>query len=224
MSTDSTPSSAAPTENPAPKRIPRLGWVIVFVVLVGLVAFAYVSLQKMRPVASALPRLEQAPSFSLTSQDGKTVTEAVLKGKVTVLNFIFTRCMGPCPRMSAQMGHLNQALGPKLEDVQLISVSVDPEHDTPAVLAEYGQRFGAEPGRWKLLTGPTDQIHNVMVKGFLLPLGTDKDGMPAHSTRFVIVDQQGVIRGYEDGESPEVVQKLLMDIGDLLREGKSGSR
>lgn len=224
MPTEPSPPSSAPAETPAPRRIPRLGWVIVFVVLVGLVAFAYVSLQKMRPAASSLPKLDQAPSFSLTSQEGRIVTDAVLKGKVTVLNFIFTRCMGPCPRMSAQMGRLNQALGPKLDDVQLISVSVDPEYDTPAVLAEYGERFGADPARWKLLTGPTDQIHNVMVKGFLLPLGTDKDGMPAHSTRFVVVDQQGVIRGYEDGENPEVVQKLLMDIGDLLREGKSASR
>jgi len=224
MPTESSTPSSAPVEAHGPKRIPRLGWVIVFVVLVGLVAFAYVSLQKMRPVASSLPKLDQAPAFSLTSQEGKTVTDSVLKGKVTVLNFIFTRCMGPCPRMSAQMGRLNQALGPKLDDVQLISVSVDPEFDTPAVLAEYGERFGADPARWKLLTGPTDQIHNVMVKGFLLPLGTDKDGMPAHSTRFVVVDQQGVIRGYEDGESPEAVQKLLMDIGDLLREGKSASR
>ena len=172
----------------------------------------------MKPVAAPHDRLAKAPEFSFTSQDGKTISTADLKGKVWVANFIFTRCAGPCPLMTGHMSELNQKLGDKLKDVELVSITVDPEYDSPQVLKEYGERVGASPERWKFLTGPTDKVQNVVVKGFLQALSKDDEGAPLHSTRFIVIDREGWIRSFQDGNDPELVQKLLLDIGDLLRE------
>lgn len=206
------------SERPQPRRIPRLGWAIAFLVLATLIAFAYASFEKMKPAAAPHDRYANAPEFQFTAQDGKTVSTEDLKGKVWIANFIFTRCAGPCPVMTSHMAELNRQLGTKLKDVELVSITVDPEYDSPSVLKEYGERVGATPERWKFLTGPNDQVQKVIVKGFLQALTKDGEGVPVHSTRFVLVDRDGWIRGFQDGNDPEVVQKLLVDIGDLLRE------
>ena len=123
--------------------------------------------------------------------------------------------------MTSRMAELNQALGGKAKDVELVSITVDPEYDTPEVLKEYGEQVGATPDRWKFLTGPKDQIETTVMKGFLQALSREPSGAPIHSTRFVLVDRDGWIRGFPDGNDPEIAQKLLMDIGDLLREAPS---
>lgn len=205
-------------ERPQPHRIPRLGWAIAFLVVISLTAFAYVSFKRMEPATPPMERYAKAPEFQFTQQDGKVVSTADMKGKVWIANFIFTRCAGPCPVMTSNMADLNEKLGPKLQDVNLVSITVDPDYDKPDVLKTYGERVGATPDRWKFLTGPSDQIKNTIVKGFLQPLSKDTEGMPMHSTRFVVVDKDGWIRGFQDGNDPELVQKLLVDIGELLRE------
>lgn len=204
--------------HPQPHRIPRLGWILAFLVVLSLIAFAYVSFERMKPAKPPMEKYAKAPEFQFTQQDGKTVSNEDLKGKVWIANFIFTRCAGPCPVMTSHMAELNDQLGTKLKDVQLVSISVDPEYDQPSVLKEYGERVGAQPDRWKFLTGPSDTVHDVVTKGFLQALGKDNDGAPMHSTRFIVVDRDGWIRGFQDGNDPELVQKLLVDIGDLLRE------
>jgi protein SCO1 len=206
---------------PEPHRIPRLGWVIAFLSVLLLSAFAYVSFRQMHPPAVPLDRFAKAPKFQFTQQDGKSVSTEDLKGKVWVANFIFTRCSGPCPLMTNHMTELNEKLGPKLKDVQLVSITVDPKYDSPAVLKEYGDRVGATPDRWKFLTGSEDQIQNVVVKGFLQSLGKGEAGAPMHSTRFVVVDADGWIRSFQDGDDPELISKLLLDIGELLRESST---
>jgi protein SCO1/2 len=211
-----------PAENTPPRRIPRLGWAIAFLVATALIAWSYVQFQDTLRARGALPtrleRLAPAPEFRFTAQDGSTVSPEDLKGRVWVVNFIFTRCLGPCPLMTSRMAELNQRLGSKTADVNLVSITVDPEYDTPEVLKAYGEKVGARPERWKFLTGPRAQIEETIQKGFLQALGRDQEGMPVHSTRFVLVDKDGWIRGFQDGNDPEVVQKLLMDIGDILRE------
>lgn len=167
------------------------------------------------------PRLEKfapAPDFKLTAQDGSVVETKDLRGKVWVANFIFTRCAGPCPVMTSRMAEINQALGNKARDVELVTITVDPEYDTPEVLKAYGEKAGATPGKWKFLTGPRDEVEAAITKGFLQALGKEPAGTPIHSTRFVLVDRDGWMRGFRDGNDPEIVQKLLMDIGDVLRE------
>jgi protein SCO1 len=186
-----------------------------------LIAWAYTQFSadiRSRRVAPRLERLAPAPQFQFTAQDGSTVSNADFKGKVWVANFIFTRCAGPCPIMTSRMAELNQALSEKAKDVELVSITVDPEYDTPQVLKEYGERVGASPDKWKFLTGPQDQIEATVMKGFLQALSREPSGVPIHSTRFVLVDRDGWIRAFLDGNDPELAQKLLMDIGDLLRE------
>ncbi len=226
-SPSSTSSKPDPNEKQAPPRIPRLGWVIAFLCVTTLIAWAYMQFSaeiQSRKVASRLERLAQAPQFTFTAQDGTTVSTADFKGKIWVANFIFTRCAGPCPLMTSRMAEVNQALGKKATDVELVTITVDPEYDTPEVLKEYSEQVGASPDRWKFLTGPKDQIETVVMKGFLQALSREPSGVPIHSTRFVLVDRDGWIRGFLDGNDPELPQKLLMDIGDLLRESPSVGR
>ncbi|MEO8205357.1 MAG: SCO family protein [Chthoniobacterales bacterium] len=205
--------------SPQGPRIPRLGWAIAFIVFVMVVAVAF---QKMKHTTVAqgkpLDKLATVPEFVLTDQTGNKVSLQDLKGKVWVANFIFTQCKGPCPVITSRMAELNQELGNKHQDVKLISFSVDPENDTPEVLAAYGKTVSADPKNWKFLTGSQEDINKVVIKGLLQPLMKDPDGTPAHSTRFVVVDRDGVVRAFEDALGQESVQKLLLNIGALLRE------
>ncbi|MFZ4597730.1 MAG: SCO family protein [Terrimicrobiaceae bacterium] len=218
MSSGSSSSSSSTGSEPPPRRVFHLGWLIAFLAVTTLIAFAYQSLRTIRPepIPDHLQPISKVPDFQLTAQDGSIVSPASLRGKIWVANFIFTRCQGPCPVMTSRMAELNKKL--RKTDVVLVSFSVDPDYDQPAVLAEYGAKVAADPARWKFLTGPKDEMETLIVKGLLQPLAKDPDGMPAHSTRFVLVDREGSLRGFQDGNDPEVVQKILMDIGDLLRE------
>ena len=223
-SPSSTSSKSQTEQGQLPPRIPRLGWAIAFLCLTTLIAWAYLQFSaeiRARQVASRLERLAPAPQFTFTAQDGKTVSTGDFKGKIWVANFIFTRCAGPCPMMTSRMAEVNQALGNKATDVELVSITVDPEYDTPEVLKQYGEQVGASPDRWKFLTGPKEQVETVVMKGFLQALAREPSGTPIHSTRFVLVDREGWMRNFLDGSDPELPQKLLMDIGDLLRESPS---
>jgi cytochrome oxidase Cu insertion factor (SCO1/SenC/PrrC family) len=111
-------------------------------------------------------------------------------------------------------------LSEKAKDVQLVTITVDPEFDTPEVLKKYSERVGGSD-RWHFLTGPKDKVEETVSKGFLQALAKEPSGMPVHSTRFILVDRDGWMRGFQDGNDPEVVQKLLMDIGSVLREPAS---
>jgi protein SCO1/2 len=223
-SPSSTSSKTQAEQSQSPPRIPRLGWAIAFLCLTALIAWAYMQFSaeiQARRIASRLERLAPAPQFTFTAQDGKTVSSEDFKGKIWVANFIFTRCAGPCPMMTSRMAEVNQALGNKATDVELVSITVDPEYDTPEVLKKYGEQAGASPDRWKFLTGPKEQVETVVMKGFLQALGREPSGAPIHSTRFVLVDREGWMRSFLEGSDPELPQKLLMDIGDLLRESPS---
>jgi protein SCO1/2 len=105
-------------------------------------------------------------------------------------------------------------------DVHLVSFSVDPEKDTPEVLRRYAERLQAEPGRWDFLTGPKSAIYKLSHDDFKLAIsdGSDAQGIPVHSTRMVLVDRHGQIRGYYDATEPEAITKLLADANHLLRE------
>ncbi|HOQ44661.1 MAG TPA: SCO family protein [Bryobacteraceae bacterium] len=162
-----------------------------------------------------LPVLGQVPEFTLTAQDGEPFDSKSLEGKIWVSDFIFTTCPGPCPRMSSQMRWVGQQVA-DLPDVRLVSFTVDPEHDTPPVLAEYAKRFGADPGQWHFLTGPSSVLQHIDREGFKLG---GVDGSLTHSTRFVLVDRQRRIRGYYHTDDDEGLKQLVSDIRRLAREG-----
>jgi len=158
--------------------------------------------------------LGQVPSFQLTSQTGETFERKALDGHVWVADFIFTSCPGPCPRMSSHM-HEIQTATEDTPDVKLVSFTVDPAHDTPAVLAAYGKHFLAQPGRWYFLTGPQSRLDEIGRAGFRL---NPVDGSLDHSTRFVLVDRAARIRGYYASSDDGFPGRLLRDLRELQHE------
>ncbi len=137
-----------------------------------------------------LPVLGQVPKFELTDQTGKSFGRSALDGHVWIADFIYTHCEGPCPRMTSHMRAMQKRTDPS---VRLVSFSVDPANDTPAVLEAYGKQFGADDSRWKFLTGDAAVLDKLDRDAF--HLGNLGAGL-THSTRFVLVDKTGRIRGY----------------------------
>jgi len=158
------------------------------------------------------------PGFQLTNQNGQPFGSAQLSGKIWIADFIYTTCPGPCPMISSRMSELQKPL--QKTDVHLVSFSVDPEKDTPEVLRGYADKLQAESGRWDFLTGAKSVIYELSHDGFKLAVsdGNDAQRIPVHSTRMVLVDRHGQIRGYYDTTEPEAMTKLLADTNHLLRE------
>jgi cytochrome oxidase Cu insertion factor (SCO1/SenC/PrrC family) len=161
------------------------------------------------------------PDFSLTERSGKTVTSADLRGKPWVGNFIFTRCGGPCPLLSMRTAELQKDYLPKT-NLSFVSFTVDPEYDSPKVLTEYAQRYGADSKRWLFLTGNSEKVYQMINQGFHLAVEKNKNPKAPvgeafnHSLSFVLVDANGRIRGYYAGNDLESLQRLRRDIKTLL--------
>jgi len=165
-----------------------------------------------------LPAYGSIPRFEFTNQDGQPFGSEQLAGKIWIADFIFTKCPGPCPIISTRMSELQKPLGKS--DVRLVSFSVDPENDTPEVLRTYAEKLRLQPRRWDFLTGSREAIYSLSRDGFKLGVsdGSEEEGVPVHSTRFVLVDRRGTIRGYYDALTADAVTKLLADTNHLLRE------
>lgn len=158
--------------------------------------------------------------FELVDQEGKAFGSGQLQGQVWVAGFLFTRCRSTCPLQTAQLGRLQQRLREEGKQVLLVSISVDPEYDNPTVLKEYATEAGADPGRWRFLTGAREAIWKLSKEGFKLGVGEDPGSadMPIfHSTRVVLVDGQGRVRGYYDGVSEEGMEALWRDLEQVMR-------
>jgi cytochrome oxidase Cu insertion factor (SCO1/SenC/PrrC family) len=198
-------------------RMRRLGWAGAFLLFVLAVAMGYSMWQaSVRRDVEQLPVIRAVPEFSLTDQNGQTVTSADLRGKIWITDFIFTRCAGPCPLMTARMLEMQKALV-KTPEVKLVSVTVDPEYDTPEVLKAYAEANFADPERWKFLTGDKAVIEKLVTEGFMQHL-SEEGGEPVHGTMFLIVDGNGMVRSARMLEDPELIPKVLTDTGNLLRE------
>jgi len=171
----------------------------------------------------------KVPAFSLTDQQGRTLTDRALRGTPWVANFIFTRCPSVCPLLTAKFKALQAKLGAS-EDVAFVSFSVDPEHDTPAVLAAYAEKFAADPARWHFLTGPMATIEQTVVEGFKIHIGSPEPHKEdpslvdiMHGEHFVLVDRDGIIRGYYRAE-PAELEELADDLHKLASEGTATAR
>lgn len=178
-------------------------------VLVGALGLAVACLA-CQP-AAPLDVYGQTPDFQLTDQTGASFASRDLAGRATLLDFVYTHCTDACPLLSATFAQAQRKLADEHllgSKVMLVSLSVDPRHDTPAVLSEYGQQFKADPAGWKLLTGDWDAVYDV-VTGFKVatkpprpvadapaPGGTEL----THSTRIVLLDPRGQVRAYLEGQ------------------------
>lgn len=166
--------------------------------------------------STALPIFGTLPAFSLINRDGRTVQLADLAGSPWVADFVFTRCPASCPMMSARLARLERSL-PRGLHLRLVSISVDPEHDTPAVLERYAATFQAAD-RWLFLTGGREEVRRLSIEGFKLgldmepPPGSDGPEPILHSTRFALVDGEGRIRGYYEAFDEGAMKQLRADL------------
>ncbi|HLX12560.1 MAG TPA: SCO family protein [Bacteroidota bacterium] len=163
-----------------------------------------------------MPVYGNMPYFSLTSQENRPVSAHDFDGKVVIADFIFTSCAGPCPMMSSRMKEIQSDLADD-PSIRLVSFSVDPETDTPPVLAEYAHQYGADNTRWTFLTGDKRTILGMTKTNFHLAVENDS-GAIAHSTKFVLVDKHSNIRGYYDSDEIGSMNKLLADAKLLAKE------
>jgi protein SCO1/2 len=172
----------------------------------------FVSLLFLAGCQKPLKVFYAVPAFELTDQSGHTFGSAQLTGHVWVADFVFTNCEATCPRMSSRMRALQKATD---ASVRLVSFTVDPDRDTPAVLSAYAQRFGADPTRWVFLTGGKDALNALDQDAFKLgTIGTEIE----HSTRFALVDRKGRIRGYYGIAEGNPVDKIAHDAEQLEKE------
>jgi len=164
--------------------------------------------------------LGTVPPFSLTERHGTTVGAGDLAGRVWVADFVFTRCPDICPVLSTRMASLQDKLNGKLAagdaPVRLVSISVDPLHDTPEALAAYADHYHAGPD-WLFLTGSRDAVAGLLRDGFRVAFSDEGPATSpiTHSDRFVLVDRQLRIRGYYHGNDPADLARLIADATSL---------
>ena len=196
-----------------------IAWGALLIIVLALLAAFVVLPFTSKP----LPVLGSMPDFALTNQDNQNVTLASLHGDVWIADVIFTRCAGQCLVMSAHMQGLQDAL-PAVSTVRLVSFTTDAGFDTPPVLKKYAARYSARDGRWIFLTGSKAALRHAEVEGLKLSV-MDKapgerenaDDFFIHSQKFVVIDQDGRVRGYYDGDTPEGASQALAAAKTLAR-------
>ena len=197
----------------------RLIWFALALVIVSVVT-AYIWERKTRV---KLPVLSSIPDFTLTNQFNEVVSLETLSNEVWVADIIFTRCPMQCLKMSRQMSQLQEKL-PR-ERVRLVSLTADPEFDSPMVLKQYGARFGASGHRWLFLTGPRAEVNRLALEGLKLSVQENDPAnrtTPAdlfiHSTYFVLIDKAGRLRAVFDSDKEGWEKNLVSASKNLLLE------
>ena len=164
------------------------------------------------------------PAFNLTNQSGHPVTPSDFSNYVSVVDIVFTRCAGPCPEMTRRMSELQRDIPANLP-VKLVTVTTDPEFDTPEVLKRYSERFGANAERWWFLTGAKSDIARLAREGLKLvaqetkPEDRQNDAdLFIHSTVFVLLDKHGRLRGQVESTEPDFSARVQSAVRRLARE------
>lgn len=168
----------------------------------------------------AYASIHQVPPFSFTDQDGKTVTEKTVEGKIYVADFIFTRCGSICPKMTADMGLLQEKFKND-DEVIFLSHSVTPEADSVPVLKKYASEKGVISGKWHLLTGNKEDIYRLARKEYFAgdTIGYYQSGDQfLHTENFILLDKHRRIRGVYNGTLPLEMERLADDIATLKKE------
>ena len=173
---------------------------------------------KTSAIAPDHPR--QLVDFTLTDRTGRTVTRSDLDGRFLVVDFLFTSCSLTCPAVNRQMAEI-QRLTASQPDVRLVSLTVDPRTDNVPLLAEYGERYGADTNRWLLLTGEKAVLHDLIARSFLAQDSDDPfSGMPgnfSHTERIAVVDSSGHVRSYFDGLREDAAPAVVAEIARLRK-------
>jgi protein SCO1/2 len=164
-----------------------------------------------------LPILSDVPPFAFTNIDGRSIDPSALRGHVWIADFIFTRCQTMCPITTARMNGLRRSI--RSTEIRFVSFSIDPEHDTPAVLQAYAVRWNADP-RWLLLSPPADKVTEFATA---MNVPFERTAMPLepimHSTLFFLIDQRGRLRGQYGSLDDAAVRRLVADATLLEASG-----
>lgn len=199
--------------------------VALLVILVAAVVPAVVMPTLMcRRTDPVLDDLGAVGAFTLTDERGEPFSDAALRGHVTIVSFLFTRCDTICPVTTMKMARLQEGTFDAGARIKLASFSVDPAYDTPARLAVYAQRYHADPTRWRFVTGPVDDVRRLVEGPFMNSMaseGVTPSGAPAisHSGYFLLVDGNAHIRGAYDSGEIRRLDELVRDARFLARTG-----
>jgi protein SCO1/2 len=182
-----------------------------FTRLCSLAAFVFAS--ACTDPALKLPEYGTIPQFTMTDSEGHPFTAKALDGKVWIADVIYTNCPAECPRMTAQMHKIEQQVKGD-PNLRLVSISVDPQRDTPSVLSAFAKRFGGPTPQWTFLTGSPETVHLIAYQTFHVG---DVIGKIEHSTKFVLIDKRGHLRGYYSAFDADSVNQMLKDAAALER-------
>ena len=185
-----------------------------FSLLTALIALFFLSGCTDR--ASKLPNYGKVPNFQMTDSNGRPFRREMLAGSVWIVDFIYTNCPAECPRMTSRMHRISEQVEGE-DNLGLLSISVDPDRDTPAALTRFAQRYGGPTAQWHFLTGTPSTVHLLAYTTFHVG---DIIGRMEHATHFILVDKQGNIRGYYSSFDADGMNKLLAD-ANALRNARS---
>ncbi|MES2703679.1 MAG: SCO family protein [Bacteroidota bacterium] len=202
-------------------------FLISFFILLGIAFLGYYYKVSKEQKKLALPIIDEdrnhhVSKFSFINQDGKTITNEDVKGKVYVAEYFFATCKGICPRMNENMEKVYKAFKGN-NNVMILSHTVDPEKDTPQALKAYSLRFDANPNQWQFLTGSKKELYDMARYSYLISAEDDTAGVSIdqdfiHDKHVSLVDGYGRVRGFYDALEPGDVNKLIGDITELLKE------
>lgn len=224
-----TPESNGPGGSPPRDKGPGMawiGWLLLAFFVIAIAGIAWFQQLRSKRVAPPPPFISQVSAPTFTDETGTSFTISQLDGRIWVANFIFTRCGGQCPLMSVNMKKLQGWLQEnEMGNVKLVSLTVDPEFDTPEVMQRYSDAFQANEGQWHFLTGDRQTIYDWILKDFKLET-EENEGKPVadlfvHSDKFVLLDRERNIRGYYSGTDAEELEKLREAIISISHQSES---
>jgi protein SCO1 len=202
-------------------------FLLCFFMLLGICFLAYYYKVSHEQKKQALPIIgndlnHHVAPFSFVNQDGKTITNEDVKGKVCVVEYFFATCKGMCPKMNEHMEKVYKAFQGN-KNVLILSHTVDPLKDSVPALKAYSLRFDADPAQWMFLTGDKKQLYDMARYSYLISADDDTAGISIdkdfiHDKHYALIDRHGRVRGFYDGLEPGEVQKMIGDITELLKE------
>jgi len=208
----------------------RVSWSVLLLAMIGMtVVFVRSELRdrnrsSLTEANSTFLLDRPVGDFRLTNQFDLPVTRESLDGFVWVADVIFSRCPGQCHQLSQQLREVQRQL-PAGSPVRLVSLTADPEYDTPSVLARYGRRYGYDTNNWLMLSGSKSELYRLATNGLLFSVLEQPEGRRAslddlfiHSTAFAIVDRRGHLRGVVQGEVTNAVHQILRRVDQLVGE------
>lgn len=214
-----------PGPRPANRNLTAAIWALLVAGLIAVIAAGVreIWISAERQDFQVLPVLGQISDFQLTERDGQTKTLADLRGEIWVADFFFSTCPGPCPILTSRMAEVAQAVRRTKGKVRIVSITVDPQTDTPERLRQYAEQYSAGKNWW-FLTGSMKEIYRLAREGMKLaveenpPESIAQAGKMLHSTKVALVDGRGQVRAYYNGTDADLLARVLPDIGSLLRE------